>query len=148
MVLPRIFRGNEDVYDFVKRCVAKKPNNYITELFLGWKEKKLSIWIKCNFNKIEMFKSYFGIVVVGSFLWKKVIKVVKIPKRKDCQMSYTWEHFYCISNRYSNIWSQSSTYYNTSPRSCPCLVWSSTVHCPCDSNLNQIWFFSGGKLTL
>ena len=56
-----------------------------------------------------MFKSYFGTVVVGSFLWKKVIKVVKIPKRKDCQMSYTWEHFYCISNRYSNIWSQSNT---------------------------------------
>ena len=117
-------------------------------MFLGWKEKKLSIWIKCNFNKIEMFKSYFGIVVVGSFLWKKVIKVVKIPKRKDCQMSYTWEHFYCISNRYSNIWSQSSTYYNTSPSSCPCLVWSSTVHCPCDSNLNQIWFFSGGRLKI
>ena len=56
-----------------------------------------------------MFKSYFGTVVVGSFLWKKVIKVVKIPKRKDCQMSYTWEHFYCICNRYSNIWSQYST---------------------------------------
>ena len=30
-----------------------------------------------------MFKSYFGTVVVGSFLWKKVIKVVKIPKRAN-----------------------------------------------------------------
>ena len=52
-------------------------------------------------------------------------------------MSYTWEHFYCICNRYSNIWSQSST---TILHQAPVPVLSG--HPQCIVHVLQIWFHS------
>ena len=114
---------------FCEKICSKKVNQLHNRIVFRKRKENLYLNKIQNFNRNEtdIFKSYLATIVVGSFLWKKVIKVVKIPKRKDCQMSYTWEHFYCISNRYSNIWSQFSTILHQS--AVPVLFWSSTVHC-------------------